>query len=218
MRPVHLPLSAGESALIGLLVAVVVLVPLLGLPAAHFSGMAREGAHALLALILGLTVAEIVLDRHSGSRTSIVGEGLRVVLVFLIGYLGPSLFGLGAALLISLGYAVAVLWLLVVLLVVVLFLLRGSFGLISVPFALLLLYWILRYAHVGTEVVAAYVVAWLLLLSGVRTVIAHGIHSGATDNLRGHTHLPYSHGLWWLLWLAGAVIALLLGGKLLVLG
>jgi hypothetical protein len=216
MHPAHLPLSAGESVLIGLVVAVVVLVPLLGLPAAHFSGMTREGAHALLATILGLSVAEIILDRHSGGRTSVVGEGLRVVLVFLIGYLGPSLFGLGAARLISLGYAVAVLWLLVVILVGVLFLLGRSFGLVSVPFALGALYLILRNGHGRTEVIVAYALAWLLLLSGLRTVIVHGVHSGATDNMRRHTHLP--HGLWWLLWLAGTVVALLLGGKLLVLG
>ena len=59
VQPAHLPLSAGESVLIGLVVAVVVLVPLLGVPAAHFSGMTREGIHALLAVIFGLTVAEI---------------------------------------------------------------------------------------------------------------------------------------------------------------
>jgi hypothetical protein len=218
VHPAHLPLSAGESVLVGLVVAVVVLVPLLGLPAAHFSGMTREGAHALLAVILGITVAEIVLDRHSGGRTSIVGEGLRVVLVFLLGYVGPSLFGLGAALLISLGYPVAVLWLLVVLLVGVLFTLARSFGLLSVPFAIAAFYVVLRYAHGRTEVIAAYAVAWLLLLSGLRTVIVHGMHSGATDNLRSRSHLPYSRGLWWLLWLAGTVLALLIGGKLLVLG
>lgn len=218
VQPVHLPLSSGESVVIGLVTAAVVLVPLLGVPAAHFSGMTREGIHALLALILGLTVAEIVLDRHSGGKTSIVGEGLRVVLVFLIGYVGPSLFGLGAALLISLGYPVVVLWLLVVLLVGVLFLLARSFGLLSVPFAIAALYVVLRYAHGRTEVIAAYAVAWLLLVSGVRTVIAHGMRSGATDNLRSRTHLPYSRGLWWLLWLAGTVTALLIGGKLLVLG
>ena len=218
MQPAHLPLPAGESILIGLVVAVVVLVPLLGRPAAHISGMTREGIHALLAIILGLTVTEIILDRHSGGRTSIVGEGLRVVLVLLFGYLGPSLFGLAGARLISLGYPLPVLWLLVVLLVLVLFMLGRSFGLLSVPFALVLLYVILRYAHLRTEVIAAYAVTWLLLLSGVRTVIAHGRHSGATDNLRSRTHLPYSRGLWWLLWLAGTAAALLLGGKLLVLG
>ena len=218
VQPVHLPLSSGESVIIGLVTAAVVLVPLLGVPAAHFSGMTREGAHALLAVILGVTVAEILLDRHSGGKTSIVGEGLRVVLVFLVGYLGPSLFGLVAAELISLGDPVTVLWLVVVLLVLVLFLLGRSFGLLSVPFAIAALYVILRYAHGRTEVIAAYAVAWLLLVSGVRTVIAHGMHSGATDNLRSRAHLPFSHGLWWLLWLAGTVAALLVGGKLLVLG
>ena len=165
----HLPLSSGESVLIGLVTAAVVLVPLLGVPAAHFSGMTREGAHALLAVILGVTVAEILLDRHSGGKTSIVGEGLRVVLVFLIGYLGPSLFGLGAAQLISLGDPVTVLWLVVLLLVLVLFLLGRSFGLLSVPFAIAALYVVLRYAHGRTDVIAAYAVAWLLLVSGVRT-------------------------------------------------
>ena len=212
----HLPLSSGESIGIGLVAAAVVLTPLIGTTVAHFSGMTREGAHALLAVILGLTVTEIILDRHSGGKTSIAGEGMRVVLVFLIGYMGPSLFGLGAARLISLGYPVVVLWLIVLILVLVLFLLGRSFGLLSVPFAIVLLYLILRYTHAGQEVVAAYAVAWLLLLSGLRTAIAHGFHSGATDNLRSRTHLP--RGFWWLLWLAGTVGALLVGGKLLVLG
>jgi Peptidase M50B-like len=216
VHPMHLPLPAGESALIGLVAAAVVMVPLLGVTVEYFSGMTREGAHALLAVILGLTVTEILLDRHSGGRTSIAGEGLRLVLVLLIGYMGPSLFGLGAARLISLGGPVIVLWLLVLLLVLVLFLLGRSFGLLSVPFAIALLYLILRYSHGRSEVIAAYAVAWLLLLSGVRTAIAHGIHSQAADNLRSRTHVP--RGFWWLLWLAGTVAALIAGGKLLILG
>lgn len=216
MHHAHLPLSAGESILIGLAASVVVLVPLLWAPAEHFSGMTRAGAHALFAIVLGLTVTEIILDRHSESRTGIEGEGLSVVFVLIVGYLGPSLSGLGAAKLISLGYPIAVLWLLVLLLVMVLFQLGRSFGLLSVPFAIALLYLILRHTHARTEVLAAYAVTWLLLLSGPRTAIGHGIGSDATDNLHGRTHLP--RGLWWLLWLAGTVAALLVGGKLLVLG
>jgi len=218
MLALHPPLPAGESALIGLVVAVVIMVPLLWAPVEHFSTMTHEGAHALLAVILGLTVTEIVLDRHSQGKTSVVGEGLRVVLVLLIGYLGPSLFGLGAARLISLGYPVAVLWLLVLLLVLVLFLLGRSFGLLSVAAAIALLYVILRYAHAGTEVVAAYAVAWLLLLAGLRTAVGHAIHSASEDAgvLRSRTHLP--RHLFSLLWLAGTAAALLVGGKLLVLG
>ena len=44
---------------------------------------------------------------------------------------------------------------------------------ISVPVAIALLYVVLRDMHPRTEVVAAYVVAWLLLLSGLRTAIGH---------------------------------------------
>jgi hypothetical protein len=216
MQALHPPLAAGESVVIGLVAAVVVMAPLLRAPVEHFAAMTHEGAHALLAVILGLTVTGIVLDRHSGGRTSIAGEGLRVVLVLLIGYLGPSLFGLGAAKLISLGYPVAVLWLLVLLLVLVLFLLGRSFGLFSVPLAIALLYVILRHTHAGTEVVAAYAVAWLLLLSGLRTAIGHGIRSDDAGALTSSTRLP--RHLWSLLWLAGTGAALFVGGKLLVLG
>lgn len=214
----HLPLSAGESVAIGLLTMIVVMIPLLWAAVEHFSTMTHEGAHALLAVILGLTVTEIVLNRHSEGKTGIVGDGLRAVLVVLIGYLGPSLFGLGAAKLISMGYPLAVLWLLVLLLVLVLSLLGRSFAVLSVPVAIALLYVILRYTHAGTEVVAAYIAAWLLLLSGLRTAIGHFIRSDSEDaaDLRGLTHLP--RALWSLVWLAGTAVALIVGGKLLVLG
>jgi hypothetical protein len=216
MHPIHPPLSGGESIVIGLVVAAVVMIPLLWSTVEHFSTMTHEGAHALLAVILGLTVAEIVLDRHAGGKTSIAGEGLKAVLVVLIGYLGPSLFGLGAAKIISLGDPVTVLWLVVILLVLLLFLLGRSFGLFSVPIAIGLFYLILRYTHTGTEVVAAYAVAWLLLLSGVRHAIGDGIRAADADVLRKRTHLP--RRLWALLWLVGTGAALLVGGKLLVLG
>jgi hypothetical protein len=216
VHAIHLPLSAGESVVIGLVAAAVVMLPLLRAPVEHFSAMTREGTHALLAVILGLTVTEIVLDRHSKGNTKIVGEGLRIVLVLIMGFLGPSLFGLGAARLISWGQTVTVLWLVVLLLVLVLFLLARSFGLLSVPVAIVLLYLILRHAHSMTEVVAAYAIAWLLLLSGLATAIRHGRHSGNADSLRSRTHLPRL--LWTALWLAGTLAALLIGGKLLVLG
>lgn len=214
----HLPLSSGESAAIGVLTMIVVMMPLLWGLVEHFSTMTHEGAHAVFAVILGLTVTDIVLDRHSEGKTRIVGDGLRVVLAVLIGYLGPSLFGLGAAKLIALGYPLAVLWLLVLLLVLVLFLLGRSFGLLSVPLAIGALYLILRYTHAGTEVVAAYAVAWLLLLAGLRTAIGHFIRSDSEDAnaLRSSTHLPRT--FFSLVWLAGTLFALIIGGKLLVLG
>jgi len=97
-----------------------------------------------------------------------------------------------------------------------LFLLGRSFGMFSVPIAIAACYLILRYTHAGTEVVAAYAVAWLLLLAGVRHAIGDGVRAGDAHALRKRTHLP--RRLWALLWLAGTGAALLVGGKLLVLG
>ena len=211
VHPIHPPLSGGESIVIGLVATGVVMIPLLWEPVEHFTTMTHEGAHALLAVFLGLTVTGIVVDRHAGGKTSVVGEGLRVVLVLLVGYLGPSLFGLGAAKIIALGDPVTVLWLVVILLVLLLFLLGRSFGMFSVPIAIALFYLILRYTHAGTEVVAAYGVAWVLLLAGLRHAIGDGIRAADADALRKQTHLP--RVLWALLWLAGTGAALLIGGS-----
>jgi hypothetical protein len=216
-HPVHLPLSAGESIAIGLVVTAVVIIPLLWEPVDHFTTMTHEGAHALLAIFLGLTVTEILLDRRARGVTHVLGEDLlRFVLIGLVGYLGPSLFGLGAAKIISLGDPVTVLWLVVILLVLLLFALGRSFGMLSVPIAIGLFYLILRYTHAGTEVVIAYAVTWLLLLAGVRHAIGDGVRAGDADALRKRTHLP--RRLWALLWLVGTGAALIVGGKLLVLG
>ncbi|MGH3171776.1 MAG: M50 family metallopeptidase [Trebonia sp.] len=217
MQATHMPLSAGEAILIGLAVLAITVLPLLWTPVEHFYTMGHEAAHALLAIFLGFSVAEIVLDRHSNGVTRVIaGEGLRLVLVGIAGYLGPSVFGLAAARLISLGYPVTVIWLTVVLLVLLMFLISRSFGLLSVPIAIAVLIGILRYAHGRPEVFIAYGLAWLLLLSGVRVAIADGIKAEDAHSLRRSTHLP--RALWALIWLAGTVGALIVGGSLLVLG
>jgi len=109
-----------------------------------------------------------------------------------------------------------VLWMIVLLLVLVMFLIARSFGTLSVPIAIGAFYLILRYTHTGTEVVLAYGVAWLLLLSGLRHAISDGIRAADADILRKQTHLP--RRLWALLWLGGTIFALIIGGKLLVMG
>jgi Peptidase M50B-like len=147
--------------------------------------------------------------------------GGRGVLTGFVGYLGPSIFGLAAAGLISLGYIVAVLWLTVVFLVVLLLtLLRSfryarSFGCVSVPVTMALLFVLIHYASVSVQVVLAYGVTWVLLLSGFRIAVEHWTGAGDAANLKLRTHLP--RWLWAVLWVAGTLGAVYLGWRLLVM-
>lgn len=215
--PTHPPLPPVDSILIGLAALALTLIPVVRALSGHFSSMGREGAHALLAIFLGFSVAEIALDRHSGGKTKVIaGEGLRLVLVLALGYLGPSLFGLAAAWIIAIGRPVAVLWLAAMLLVLMMFLVARSFGYISVPIAIVVLVAVLHFWHGRPDVFIAYGLAWLLLLSGVRHALVEGIKAEDAHSLRKSTFMP--RALWALLWMAGAGAALILGGKLLVYG
>jgi hypothetical protein len=130
--------------------------------------------------------------------------------------LGPSAFGLGAAKLITLGHIIAALWLAVIFLVLLLLhLAPPSFGFVSVPVAIALLYVLARYASTGLQVVMAYGMTWVLLLSGVRVALQHGANAGDADTLTRITHLPRQ--LWALLWLAGTLGAVFISVRLLVL-
>jgi hypothetical protein len=141
---------------------------------------------------------------------------LREVLIGTIGYLGPSLFGLWAAKLIATGHAIAVLWIAVILLVLLLFLIRRSFGLISVPAAIAALAIVVHGAHAPFEEVTSYGISWLLLLSGVRVAVADGMRAVDAEILATITPLP--RRAWALIWLAGTLLAVVIGGKWLVVG
>ena len=81
------------------------------------------------------------------------------------------MFGLGAARLIQLGHIVAVLWVTLFLLGLLAVGLRWSFGMITVVLTGGLVYVIGRYTPMMAQIVAAYAIAWLLLLSGVRGIL-----------------------------------------------
>ena len=211
------PLPGPEAAFIGLAAFAVMMIPFLWPLVDHFDTMAHEGAHAVVASAMGFTVLGVTLDQKSNGVTSYLapGSGPRRLLVTFTGYLGPSGFGLGAAKLIETGHLLCVLWVATILLVLLLFLVRKSFGVISVPAAIALLAVVMRYAHDGLEEVIVYGMTWLLLLSGVRVAVAHGAGAVDADNLRRTTGVPRL--IWALLWLAGTLLAVVIGGKWLVL-
>ena len=210
-------LPGGEVALIGLAALAVVMIPFLWPLAEHFSVMAHEGAHAVTGSLLGSAPLGVVLkaDATGGTLFPASMRGPRAVTTAAVGYLGPSLFGLFAAKLIETGRIVTVLEVAIILLVLLLFLIRKSFAIISVPAVIALLAYVMRHAHDGLEEVIVYGMTWLLLISGVRVAVADGAGAGDAGNLSRTTHIPSQ--IWALLWLGGTLLAVVVGGKWLVL-
>ena len=213
------PLPGPDAALLGLAAFVVVNVKSLWSLAKHLDVMAHEGMHAITGSILGLRVRNVKLKRNGDGETSFRNAmaGGSGVFTGFVGYLGPSAFGLAAAGLIKLGYIIAVLWLGVLFLVVLLWkvLHFRSFGLVSVPIAIALLLVLTHYAPVSLQVVMAYGMTWLLLLSGAREATNHAANAGDASILKRMTHVP--RWLWALLWVAGTFGAVYIGWRLLVM-
>ena len=212
------PLPGSEAALVGLAALVVVMIPFLWPLVEQFNVMAHEGAHAVLGSGMGFGIKGVTLSIDNEGATDYYrapNTGPRRTLTRFVGYLGPSGFGLCAAKLIETGHVVSVLWIAILLLLLLLFLIRKSFGIISVPVAIALLAVVMRYAHDGLEEVIVYGITWLLLLSGVRVAVADGAGAQDAVNLSKTTYIPRQ--IWALLWLAGTLVAVAVGGKWLVL-
>ena len=95
----------------------------------HIGVIAHEGAHAVAGWSTGHKVGGVTLNSDATGATLIPGTaGPSAVITVFAGYLGPSLFGLGAAKLISIGHIVAVLWLGLLLLAILLITVRTFSG------------------------------------------------------------------------------------------
>jgi hypothetical protein len=209
------PLPAAAAVVIGLAALAAVGVQEVWMLARHVNTIAHEGAHAIAGSAVGRRIRSVKLQPNANGATAMSGgNAASSVTTGFVGYLGPSAFGLGAAKLIELGHSAAVLWLTILLLILLLVVLRSVFSFVPVLIIGTLLYIVARYGSVGADSVTAYAVAWFLLLSGVRVVFDHGINAADAGNLAKLTHTR--PGCWVWLWLVGSVLALAVGGILLV--
>ena len=210
------PLSGAAATVVGLAAFGAVAMDVGWQFVRHGTVMAHEGAHAVLGSLLFRRVNGITLNSDATGATSMRAGGcLGSIFVGFAGYVGPSLFGLGAARLIQLGHSVAVLWVTLFLLGVLLVGLSRSYGMITVLLVGGAVYAIGHYTPVGAQIVGAYGITWLLLLSGVRLVLEVGALSADGARLSRLTSLP--RAVWFLLWLAATLGALAVGGKMLVM-
>jgi hypothetical protein len=177
----------------------------------HITTMAHEGAHATVGSAIGRQVRGMTFQANGFGATNVPGKGfLGSLSTSIVGYLGPSAFGIGAAELIKAGYIVAVLWIGIAGLLAIMTVLRRSFGIVSVVVAFVVLFGVAGFASVHVQVVTAYALAWFLLISGVQMIRIDGKAAGDAKKLQGMTRIP---GRFWSgFWLTGSVVALVFGG------
>jgi hypothetical protein len=211
--PTELLLATAFAAL------VLVAAPALWQRTRHVVTIAHEGAHGLVAVVSGRRLSGIRLHSDTSGLTVSAGRptGPGMVLTLLAGYVGPGLFGLGAAALLATGHAVGLLWALLALLALLLVQIRNWYGLWSVLVTGGLLFAATWWLPPDGQVLVAATATWFLLLAAPRAVVElqkvrrrRGSPNSDADQLARLTRVPAL--VWVGVFLVVDVGALLLGG------
>ncbi|HWD79757.1 MAG TPA: M50 family metallopeptidase [Kribbella sp.] len=161
--------------------------------------IAHEGAHGLIAALVGRKLSGIRLHSDTSGVTVSRGKptGGGMIAVLLAGYPGPALFGLAAAFVLSRGYAVALLWGLLLALVILLLQIRNLFGLWSVLVFGAVVFGVTWWGATSVQTAFAHLLTWFLLLAAPRAVLElqHSRRRGQgrssdADQLRRLTGVP----------------------------
>jgi len=165
-----------EPALVwgsGVLVLGALAVPTIWRVVRHLVTIVHEAGHATVAVVAGRRLGGIKVHTDTSGLTTSWGpaRGPGVVFTLLAGYPAPGVVGLGAAWLLSRGYAVGTLWAVLVLLALVLAQIRNLYGLWAVLASAGVLVAVTGWAPTNLQVGVAYLVTWLLLLGAPRAVL-----------------------------------------------
>ncbi len=191
--------------------------------ARHLVTVVHEGAHALVALACGRSLAGVRLHSDSSGLTLSRGRarGAGMVATLFAGYVGPGLLGLAVAAVIGWGHAVAALWGLLALLALLLLEIRNLYGLWVLLVTGVALGGVTWWGSAALQSGTAAAVAWFLLLAAPWKVVelqrARGggrARDSDPDQLARLTVLPA--GLWVALMLLVTLATLVLGGRLML--
>lgn len=162
----------------GLAVLVVLSLPVVWHVVRHLVTIVHEAGHATVAVLAGRRLAGIRVHTDTSGLTTSLGRkgGPGLVFTLMAGYPAPAVVGLGVAWLLSRGYAVGVLWVLLVLLVLVLLQVRNLYGLWVVLVSAGALVAVTGWAPTNVQVAVAYLVTWLLLLGAPRAVLEMAVN------------------------------------------
>ncbi|GHS86003.1 membrane protein [Actinomycetota bacterium] len=139
----------------------------------HALTIVHEAAHAGVAVLTGRRLTGIRVHSDTSGLTLSVGRprGPGMVATAFAGYVGPALLGLGSAWLLGRGYAVGLLWLLVVVIALVLVMVRNWYGLWTVLVTAAVLVGVSWWGTAPVQSAFAYAVTWFLLLGAPRAVL-----------------------------------------------
>jgi hypothetical protein len=173
----------------------------------------HEAGHALVAVLAGRRLSGIRLHSDTSGLTVSRGRprGPGMVAMLAAGYLAPALLGLLAAYLLGDGRGVGLLWLLVLLLAGLLVWVRNGYGLLVVVLGGAALFALTWWGSAQAQSVAAYLVAWVLLLAAPRPLLELLVQgrgrrrTSDPDQLAALTHVPVL--LWTLLLLAASSVS-----------
>lgn len=169
----------------------------------HGLTIVHEAAHAGVAVLVGRRLSGIRVHSDTSGLTVSRGRarGPGMIATVLAGYPGPAVVGLVAAWLLSRGYALGVLWLLLVVVVLVLLQIRNWYGLWAVLVSAAVLGVVTVWAPSQVQVVVAAGLTWFLLLGAPRAVLElqsqrrrvrrrGGRDESDAGLLAGFTHVP----------------------------
>ena len=190
----------------------------------HVVTVVHEGAHGLVALLVGRSLSGIRLHSDSSGLTVSRGRprGPGMIATLFAGYVGPGLLGLAAAWVLGTGHAIGMLWGLLLLLALLLLQIRNLYGLWVVLVSAAVLVGVTGWLPAVWQSAFAYVVVWFLLLSAPWSVIdlqrtrrGGRARSSDPDQLARLTWL--SGGVWTALMLLVDLGCLVGGARLLLL-
>lgn len=132
----------------------------------------HEGGHALVALLSGRSLHGVRLHRDSSGVTTHRGlaRGPGMIATMAAGYPAPALLGLVGAVVLGQGYAVALLWLLLLVLALLVLQIRNWFGLWVLLVSGAALFAVTWWAPGDWQVAFAHGLVWFLLLAAPMTV------------------------------------------------
>lgn len=197
------------------------LIPWLWHLTRHVLTLVHEAAHALVAVLCGRRLSGVRVHSDTSGLTVSVGKprGPGMVATAFAGYVGPAVLGLSAAWLLGRGYAVGLLWLLLLALTLLLVQIRNWYGLWSVLVTGVLLVVVTWWAPEQAQVAVAYAVTWYLLVGSPRAVVEMATQRRGTPRGRGGSDAdvlarltPLPPGFWVSALMLVCLGALTLGG------